>query len=160
LKLAETISTNSFRLSRSPRHSYRRAIVGNTSAASRVHVCSSAFKRAGSCDALGHGGERSFDRGARFPRRSTCPQNVGAKSLPSALPPRIVNPRPYPPTHPRPPTALARTVCAVKMFFHITQEKNVILEPRHFGKNLQEVLREKLKNEVRVDQGQTHAFPG
>jgi|TARA_B110000977_G_scaffold201253_1_gene294990 DNA-directed RNA polymerase subunit E'/Rpb7 len=46
------------------------------------------------------------------------------------------------------------------MFFHITQEKNVILEPRHFGKNLQEVLREKLKNEVRVDQGQTHAFPG
>lgn len=35
------------------------------------------------------------------------------------------------------------------MFFHINLEKNIVLEPRHFGKNLQEVLREKLKNEVR-----------
>lgn len=35
------------------------------------------------------------------------------------------------------------------MFFHINLDKNIVLEPRHFGKNLQEVLREKLKNEVR-----------
>ena len=44
------------------------------------------------------------------------------------------------------------------MFFHITQEKNVILEPRHFGKNLQEVLREKLKNEVEGSCTGRHGF--
>ena len=34
-----------------------------------------------------------------------------------------------------------------KMFFHLKLDKNVLLEPRHFGKNMQEVLREKLRSE-------------
>jgi hypothetical protein len=34
------------------------------------------------------------------------------------------------------------------MFFHINLDKNIILEARHFGKNMREVLHEKLKNEV------------
>jgi uncharacterized protein (DUF4415 family) len=38
----------------------------------------------------------------------------------------------------------------VKMFFHLKLDKNVLLEPRHFGKNMQEVLREKLRSEVRL----------
>ena len=37
-----------------------------------------------------------------------------------------------------------------KMFFHLKLDKNVLLEPRHFGKNMQEVLREKLRSEVRL----------
>jgi len=36
------------------------------------------------------------------------------------------------------------------MFFHLKLDKNVLLEPRHFGKNMQEVLREKLRSEVRL----------
>ena len=37
-----------------------------------------------------------------------------------------------------------------KMFFHLKLDKNVLLEPRHFGKNMQDVLREKLRSEVRL----------
>jgi len=44
------------------------------------------------------------------------------------------------------------------MFFHINLEKNIVLEPRHFGKNLQEVLREKLKNEVEGSCTGRHGF--
>ena len=36
------------------------------------------------------------------------------------------------------------------MFFHINLDKNIILEARHFGRNMREVLHEKLKNEVRA----------
>lgn len=51
------------------------------------------------------------------------------------------------------------------MFFHINLEKNIILEARHFGKNMREVLHEKLKNEVRVraspvEFAQNIFFPG
>jgi len=36
------------------------------------------------------------------------------------------------------------------MFFHLNLDKHVLLEPRHFGKNMREVLEEKLRNEVRA----------
>ena len=36
-----------------------------------------------------------------------------------------------------------------RMFFHITLDKNIILEARHMGKDMREILLEKLKNEVR-----------
>lgn len=35
------------------------------------------------------------------------------------------------------------------MFFHLQLERNITLEPRHFGARMREVLEEKLKHEVR-----------
>ena len=34
------------------------------------------------------------------------------------------------------------------MFFHVKLEKNIVLEPRHFGARMRDVLTEKLKLEV------------
>jgi hypothetical protein len=34
------------------------------------------------------------------------------------------------------------------MFFHLQLERNITLEPRHFGARMREVLEEKLKHEV------------
>lgn len=39
------------------------------------------------------------------------------------------------------------------MFFHIKLEKTIVLEPRHFGKKMREVLHERLKHEVRDGSG-------
>ena len=35
------------------------------------------------------------------------------------------------------------------MFFHVRREKNVVLEPRHFGARMKDVIMEKIKLEVR-----------
>ena len=37
-----------------------------------------------------------------------------------------------------------------RMFFHVRREKNVVLEPRHFGARMKDVIMEKIKLEVRV----------
>uniref|UniRef100_A0A7S0SN12 DNA-directed RNA polymerase II subunit RPB7 n=1 Tax=Mantoniella antarctica TaxID=81844 RepID=A0A7S0SN12_9CHLO len=44
------------------------------------------------------------------------------------------------------------------MFFHINLDKNIILEARHFGRNMREVLHEKLKNEVEGSCTGRHGF--
>ena len=36
-----------------------------------------------------------------------------------------------------------------RMFFHVRREKNVVLEPRHFGARMKDVIMEKIKLEVR-----------
>lgn len=36
------------------------------------------------------------------------------------------------------------------MFFHVRREKNVVLEPRHFGARMKDVIMEKIKLEVRL----------
>ena len=35
------------------------------------------------------------------------------------------------------------------MFFHVNLERNITLEPRHFGARMKAVLEEKLRHEVR-----------
>ena len=35
-----------------------------------------------------------------------------------------------------------------RMFFHVRREKNVVLEPRHFGARMKDVIMEKIKLEV------------
>ena len=35
------------------------------------------------------------------------------------------------------------------MFFHVKLERNITLEPRHFGARMRAVLEEKLRHEVR-----------
>ena len=37
-----------------------------------------------------------------------------------------------------------------RMFFHVRREKNVVLEPRHFGARMKDVIMEKIKLEVRT----------
>ena len=37
-----------------------------------------------------------------------------------------------------------------RMFFHVRREKNVVLEPRHFGARMKDVIMEKIKLEVRL----------
>ena len=37
------------------------------------------------------------------------------------------------------------------MFFHVKLERNITLEPRHFGSRMNAVLEEKLRNEVRAE---------
>ena len=49
--------------------------------------------------------------------------------------------------------------CGAKMFFHITLEKNIILEARHMGNKMREVLVNKLKNEVRDHNRALRAIP-
>ena len=39
---------------------------------------------------------------------------------------------------------------SVRMFFHVRREKNVVLEPRHFGARMKDVIMEKIKLEVRL----------
>ena len=38
---------------------------------------------------------------------------------------------------------------STNMFFHVRREKNVVLEPRHFGARMKDVIMEKIKLEVR-----------
>lgn len=43
------------------------------------------------------------------------------------------------------------------MFFHVKLERNITLEPRHFGSRMKAVLEEKLRNEVRAERDSSDA---
>ena len=46
------------------------------------------------------------------------------------------------------------------MFFHVKLERNITLEPRHFGSRMNAVLEEKLRNEVRAERDRSDARDG
>ena len=44
------------------------------------------------------------------------------------------------------------------MFFHIEQEKNIVLEPMYFGKRMREMIESRVRQEVRVSRTLDAAF--
>ena len=52
------------------------------------------------------------------------------------------------------------TRAEITMFFHVKLERNITLEPRHFGRRMNAVLEEKLRNEVRAERDRSDARDG